>query len=114
MSDIDRERLARVLGMLGSAHVGEVLAAARQAERMRRSAGVTWADLLAPAALSAAALPRLSAAEALGVCWRARDRLTRWECGFVAGLAARRRPLTPRQAAVLRSIVVRLAAEAAQ
>lgn len=38
---VDRERIARVLGMLGSDHDGEVLAAARQAERLRRAARLT-------------------------------------------------------------------------
>lgn len=40
------DRLAAVLGMLGSDHDGEVLAAARHAERLRRQANVAWADIL--------------------------------------------------------------------
>ena len=43
---LDRDRIARVLGMLGSAHDGEVIAAARQAERLRAAAGLTWADIV--------------------------------------------------------------------
>jgi hypothetical protein len=42
------DRLARMLGMLGAAHDGEVVAAARQTERLRREAGATWPELLAP------------------------------------------------------------------
>src|SRR5258708_3049155 len=42
------ERLAAILGMLGSEHDGEVLNAARQAEAERRRLSVTWGDLLAP------------------------------------------------------------------
>ncbi len=45
---LERQKLAAVLGMLGSAHEGEILAAARQAERLRRQAGTTWGDLLVP------------------------------------------------------------------
>ena len=41
------DTLAKVLGMLGSDHDGEVLAAARQAERMRKETGRTWDELLA-------------------------------------------------------------------
>jgi len=41
-----RAKLAAVLGMLGSAHEGEALAAARMAERMRLELGLSWAELL--------------------------------------------------------------------
>jgi hypothetical protein len=48
----DREHLAKLLGMLGSAHVGERDNAARLADRMVRQAGLTWQAVLteAPAA----------------------------------------------------------------
>jgi hypothetical protein len=44
---INRERLAQLLGMLGSDHDGEVLNAARLAAREVRNAGATWPQLLA-------------------------------------------------------------------
>lgn len=43
---LDRVRLAKVLGMLGSRHDGEVLAAARLAQYMLGQSKTTWADLL--------------------------------------------------------------------
>ena len=43
---VPRERLARVLGMLGSEHDGETLAAARAADMVRRQMGATWSELL--------------------------------------------------------------------
>ena len=43
---VDLRRLARVCGLLGSEHDGEVLAAARQAEKIRKKLGVTWEELL--------------------------------------------------------------------
>jgi hypothetical protein len=43
---IDRTKLARVLGMLGSAHAGERDAAALAAEKLRREAGLTWEQVL--------------------------------------------------------------------
>jgi hypothetical protein len=46
--DLDRPRLARVLGMLGSAHVGERASAALQAERLRSGAGLSWCDIVSP------------------------------------------------------------------
>src|SRR5436190_12428222 len=45
---LDRDRLAKLLGMLGSVHDGEVVAAARQAERLRADAGLTWAEIVIP------------------------------------------------------------------
>jgi len=43
---LDRVRLVKVLGMLGSQHDGEVLAAARLAQYMLGQAKMSWADLL--------------------------------------------------------------------
>jgi hypothetical protein len=48
MTDTERERLAAILGMLGSAHDGERLAAATQAEALRRKLGVSWQNVLKP------------------------------------------------------------------
>ena len=45
---IDRERLIKLLGLLGSDHNGEIAAAGRMADALIRDAGVTWADLIAP------------------------------------------------------------------
>ena len=42
----DRQRLARILGMLGSANDAEALVAARQAEAARRALDVSWQQLL--------------------------------------------------------------------
>jgi len=43
---VDRERLAMILGMLGSAHDGEVVNAARLAVRMLKEARLTWPQVL--------------------------------------------------------------------
>ena len=42
----DTARLERLLGMLGSAHEGELLNAARLVERERRRLGKTWKEIL--------------------------------------------------------------------
>ncbi len=42
-----RSTLVKVLGLLSSNHDGEVLTAARQAERLRKELGVTWNELIA-------------------------------------------------------------------
>lgn len=46
MTEQDRQRLVRLLGMLGSEHAGERDNAARLAEQIRRENGTTWDDLL--------------------------------------------------------------------
>ena len=47
MTDADRQRLAAILGMLGSEHAGERAAAGLQAEAFRRKHRLTWPELLA-------------------------------------------------------------------
>jgi hypothetical protein len=41
-------RLVRLLGMLGSAHDGEVLNAARMADRFVRERGLMWTQIIQP------------------------------------------------------------------
>jgi hypothetical protein len=43
---LDRRRLVKVLGMLGSRHDGEVLAAARLAQHMLGQSKTSWGELL--------------------------------------------------------------------
>jgi hypothetical protein len=45
---INRTTLIQCLGMIGSAHDGEALNAARLADRMVRNAGRTWANVISP------------------------------------------------------------------
>ena len=47
MTDAERLRLVRILGMLGSDFAGERANAARHAEAIGRRHGLTWEDLLA-------------------------------------------------------------------
>jgi hypothetical protein len=47
-ADFDRNRLARLPGMLGSTHPGEVANAGRAADRMVRAAGLDWPAVLKP------------------------------------------------------------------
>lgn len=46
MSPEFRERLGKVLGMTGSSHDGEVLAAVRRAQSIMAGAKLSWSDLL--------------------------------------------------------------------
>ena len=47
MTEPERRRLARILGMLGSEHAGERASAALQAEAFRKRHGLTWEGMLA-------------------------------------------------------------------
>ena len=104
--DIDRERLAKLLGMLGSCHDGEVVAAARQAERLRAEAGLTWPEIL---------VPRLpppwrgqnvrTVADAIDFVIEHEVVLTDWERGFVRDLRRLKYPLSPKQIGILERLV---------
>jgi len=48
MSALDRDKLAKVLAMLGSRRDGEVVAAGRSAHILLKDAGVTWTEVLTP------------------------------------------------------------------
>jgi hypothetical protein len=107
---LDRDRLACVLGLLGSRHDGEVLAAARAAERMRRAAGLTWREVIEPTPPATAAESSLSVAEMLRLWDEHRDGcLSNWERQFLLSVRRRRHP-TPRQFAVIADTAGRLTA----
>ena len=71
-SGLDREKLAKVLAMVGSQHDGERANAAGLADRMVRAAGLTWDQVLTAAGTSRAASGGTA----------------EWQSGFSAGLAA--------------------------
>ena len=108
---LDRALLARVLGMLGSDHPGEVVAAARQAERLRADAGLTWQQIVASTpAIPFPAPPREphadtgSAVAFAAAHWAfldARDR------EFIGSIRHQRRPLSDKQAKWLSDIVTK-------
>jgi hypothetical protein len=102
---LDRERLARVLGMLGSEHDGEALAAARQAERLRAGAGLTWPDIVLAPSPQQMPWPG-SIADAIELCISSGAALTAWDRKFLSSIA--RRPpnrLSEKQLAVLARLV---------
>lgn len=106
-----RAKLAAVLGMMGSSHDGEALAAARLAERMRREAGVSWQELLVDTRADATPpVPRKAFADWRQLCARLQRRaadLRPWERSFVASLPNFSR-LSPKQRAALVSIAERV------
>lgn len=110
------DRLVRVLGMLGSDHDAEVVAAARHATRILQQHGHTWSDLprLAvpppiPGGLRPRPAPPSGDWQAIATaCLRRADLLTTWERDFLADLVGRSRP-TQKQQAVLKQIAEKVA-----
>lgn len=45
---LDLDKISRVIALVGSAHDGEAMSAARAADRMLRSAGMQWRDFIDP------------------------------------------------------------------
>lgn len=83
LTSSDRSMLAKLLGMTGSAHDGEVIAAARKAHELVKAKGATWPDLLGldalppePDHITAA---RDLLAKGRGIC-------TPWEMRFLRGV----------------------------
>jgi hypothetical protein len=113
---LDRERLAKLLGLLGSDYDGEVVAAARQAERLRREAQATWFDILAPALPPPRREREIdSVADAVEFALENAGVLNDWERRFVRSISRQLRPLSEKQRAALARIIdkCRAAAEAA-
>ncbi len=105
LSPPDRNRLAGILGMLGSSHAGERDAAALAADRFVRARGIAWPDLLAgePAAPSQAAPVNTLQAD-IALCRAHPGLLTEWERVFLRGLKAER-GVSPKQRRILIGMV---------
>src|SRR4051812_2433984 len=96
---LDRGRLVKLLGMLGSDHDGEIAAAGRAADRLVRQAGVRWRDVIVPA------LPPLNTggtiADQIDFVLGFPDALNEWERRFILSLARQRRAPSEKQRAIL-------------
>ena len=100
-------KLAKLLGMLGSHHDGEVLNAARQAHKTVTNAGLTWREVFQPLiALPPPVIekdqPRVLVDDLLG-----HPSLTDWESKFVGSIdrwLRRGRRLSRKQLATLEDL----------
>lgn len=115
LTGADMDRLARILGMLGSDHDGERAAAAMRADAMLRERGISWAELVdrvrvaqpSDATFEARAgshIPhRQDARECLAaaVAWSERER------DFLTNMSWKRRAPTEAQAVWLADLVER-------
>jgi len=105
------ERLAKLCGMFGSHHDGERSSAAALADKLVRSLGLTWQDIIRPAN-DAGPEPALrweepcTVEEALECALYYQEALTTWEVGFVRDLRRKRtRKLSDKQNDILNEIV---------
>ena len=108
---VDRQRLARVCGLFGSEHDGEALAAARQAEKIRKKVGLTWEELLVPSIRQRSADPPPESLTdwrwACHFCLERYWSLTSWELDFVATIARYTKTPSAKQLIVLQRLVAR-------
>ena len=108
---VDLRRLARVCGLFGSDHDGEALAAARQAEKIRKKVGLTWEELLVPSPRPRSADPPPEDLTdwrwACHFCLECSRWLTRWELNFVATMARYQKPPSVKQLIILHRLVAR-------
>jgi hypothetical protein len=88
----DADRLAKFLGMLGSAHAGERAAAGLKADKLVREAGLTWHQVIS-------SKRTYSMAEDVGAVLANLGSLSRWEMGARVHRRRPRPPKTLRQAA---------------
>jgi hypothetical protein len=109
---LDRERLAKLCGMFGSDHDGEVVNAARAAHDLVRRCGGTWPDVFgrslpAPALPGRWRYPR-GGADAIRLCLGFSEYLTPWEEGFLRTVAPYANRLSPKQELVLDKILAKV------
>src|SRR4051812_10259317 len=101
-------KLVKVLGMLGSAHDGEVAAAGRRANAMVKGAGLRWVDVIAPAAPVPVPPWRpqrrwrrpTSPSDTAALCLLWPEVLDDWETRFCRSIAGQRR-ISAKQTVVL-------------
>jgi len=93
------DKLVKILGMLGSAHDGEVAAAGRRAHSMLKAMGLTWSDVIKPAAPKSEQPQRpqrrwrrgVSPTDTAALCLQWSEVLTDWETDFCRSMVGRRR-----------------------
>jgi hypothetical protein len=111
----DRERLAKLLGLLGSDHADERDAAGLAAHRFIRNRGRTWEDILlgAPGAVPAANRNAMEAwRQTVADCLRQHGSLRPWEGDFLRSLAGFAR-ISLKQRSVLAQVADRVLRRAA-
>jgi hypothetical protein len=111
LSPDDRERLIRILGMLGSSFAGERDAAALAAARLLAARDIGWADVIQAAPKTQGPPPPLPDWRAgVDLCLSNLDAISPDELWFCLGLARGNQPVTRARLDRLDAIVDRLRA----
>ena len=97
------QRLAKLLGMLGSNSDGERANAARMVDQLVRGLGLTWSDIVMPHAVPASDWQRMA-----NYCLTLRDQLNQREMEFVESIARYRAAPSNKQQSWLSKIHARL------
>jgi hypothetical protein len=117
LSQSEREKLIRILGMLGSDFDGERASAGLLASRLLKVSNITWADVVCIPQQKKAGPPKSGNDDPLGRDWRQTaircqqfsHLINAWETEFLSGLPDFPR-LSEKQKSKLISIVSRLRA----
>ena len=107
MTSLDREKLVKTLGMLGSDHDGEVAAAGRAADRLIREAGLRWPDIIPPqlGKPDRREADGIETVQAVEFVLAHIDPLTEWEANFARSVGRARYRLSQKQIEVLGRLV---------
>jgi hypothetical protein len=109
LSSADRSTVAKLLGLVGSHHDAEALAAARKAHQLVQERGTTWPDVLG---LDLPPEPEPGhLALARDLLGRGRGLITAWEKSFLIGIMAFK-TLKPKQLESLEAIRTKVTAAA--
>ncbi|MET4698375.1 hypothetical protein ABIE65_001392 [Constrictibacter sp. MBR-5] len=109
LAPADRQRLAKICGLLGSDHDGERASAARAATAILLAAGLTWEQLILAVAPEPAAEPQRDPTDDALAYLRDAVIVDEWSQHFVASLRRLRaagRELTEKQKAKLYEVAV--------
>jgi len=102
---LDYTRLAKLLGMLGSDHDGEIAAAGRAASRLVRAAGLDWHEVLRERVKHVPVVVRppraTSPGDKIEACLAHPAGLNEWERNFIRSLRDFRGKFSAKQLATL-------------
>jgi hypothetical protein len=103
---LDRAKLVRILGMLGSDAPGEVAAAGRAANAMLQKAGIFWADIIVRSDPAAAPID-VDALIRFSLDWG--GALSAWEMQFLRSITPQRHRLSDKQIETIEKIAAKAA-----
>lgn len=95
------DKLARICGMFVSNHLGERASAAAKADKLLRSHGLRWSDVIAP-------VPSGTTAEKIAFALANIGGLSMWERGFIYTVNGNKTKLSAKQLVILDQIIEKI------